>query len=188
MCSIVEWRRYLLPIFLFGASSAAEPGRELTPVRQVAIPSAGEVIKAELGTDETVHVVYNTPDGPRYVFSTNQGAIFSNPLEVVDAKSKLPGLVFDAWDLAVSPNGTVHIAMGNNAWKLKLPQEQWSFHYASRLPGAQKFEAVRNLNMKPSEGYSLAATGNEVAAAFLSDKLFAMFSSDEGRLFRRLRN
>jgi len=74
--------------------------------------------------------------------------------------------------------------MGNNAWKLKLPQEEWSLYYASLAPGAQAFAPVRNLNRKPSEGFSLAADEREaVTACFLSDQLFAMVSRDGGESF-----
>jgi len=47
-----------------------------------------------------------------------------------------PGLKFNAWDMAVSKEGRVHVAMGNNAWKLKLPQEEWALYYAALAPGA----------------------------------------------------
>ena len=50
------------------------------------------------------------------------------------------------------------------------------------LPKA--FSPVRNLNRKASEGFSLAANqSGGVAACFLSDKLFAMFSKDNGETF-----
>jgi len=76
------------------------------------------------------------------------------------------------------------VAMGNNAWKLKLPEEEWGLYYASLEPGAKAFSPVRNLNRKPSEGFSLAAGDRgSVAACFLSGKLFAMVSRDNGENF-----
>ena len=74
--------------------------------------------------------------------------------------------------------------MANNAWKLKLPQEEWSLYYASLAPGAKAFSPVQNLNRKLSEGFSLAADDRgDVTACFLSSKLFAMYSRDNGETF-----
>src|SRR5262249_39859381 len=78
----------------------------------------------------------------------------------------------------------VHVAMSTNAWKLKLPEEEWALHYARLDPGAKAFTSVRNINRKPSEGYSLAADdkGN-VSACWLSGKLYANVSRDNGKTF-----
>jgi hypothetical protein len=86
--------------------------------------------------------------------------------------------------MAVGKGSRIHVAMSTNAWKLKLPQEEWGFFYASLEPGAQAFAPVRNLNRKPSEGFSLAADdkGN-VTACWLSDKLYANVSHDNGQTF-----
>jgi hypothetical protein len=86
--------------------------------------------------------------------------------------------------MAVGKGGRIHVAMGTNAWKLKLPQEEWGFFYANLEPGAAAFSPVRNINRKPSEGFSLAADdkGN-VTACWLSDKLYANVSHDNGETF-----
>jgi hypothetical protein len=159
---------------------AAESNR----VKIVRIPGDGDVIKAQIGSDETVHVVFDSVAGPHYIRSIDHGSTFSAPLEIVDPASKKPGLEFHIWDIAIGDKGRVHVALGNNAWKLKLPQEQWSFHYATLPPAGKAFEPVRNLNRKPSEGYSLAANEKgDVAGTFLSGKLYAMVSSDAGKTF-----
>src|SRR5258708_13872780 len=74
--------------------------------------------------------------------------------------------------------------MSTNAWKLKLPQNEWGFFYTSLEPGAKAFAPVRNINRKPSEGFSLAADqkGN-VTACWLSGKLYANVSHDNGKTF-----
>jgi hypothetical protein len=86
--------------------------------------------------------------------------------------------------MAVGKGGRVHVAMGTNAWKLKLPVEEWALFYASLDPGASAFSPVRNINKKSSEGFSLAADdkGN-VTACWLSDKLYANVSHDNGETF-----
>ena len=116
--------------------------------------------------------------------STDGGKTFSEPLAVVDRQSQRPGLEFTVWDLAVGPEGRVHVALGTNAWKLKLPKEEWAFFYARLDPGAKSFAPVQNLNRQPSEGFSLAADerGN-VTACWISGKLYAQVSHDHGATF-----
>ena len=80
--------------------------------------------------------------------------------------------------------GQVHVSLGTNAWKLKLPQEEWGFYFATLQPGAKEFLPVRNINRKPSEGFSLAADDRgRVTACWLCDKLFANVSRDHGKTF-----
>jgi hypothetical protein len=78
----------------------------------------------------------------------------------------------------------IHVALSTNAWKLKLPKEEWDCFYTSLKPGAKAFAPVRNINRKPSEGFSLAADdkGN-VTACWLAGKLYANVSHDDGKTF-----
>ena len=153
-------------------------------VKVVRAPGIAKVIKAQSGSDGAIHLLFDTDDGPKYARSQDHGVTFSAPIAIVDAAAQKPGLKFSGWDLAVGRKGRVHVALGNNAWKLKLPQEEWSLYYATLAPGAQAFSPVRNLNRKPSEGFSLAADEHgSVAACFLSGKLFAMMSHDNGETF-----
>ena len=64
------------------------------------------------------------------------------------------------------------------------PRRSGASIYASLDPGASAFSPVRNINRKPSEGFSLAADdkGN-VTACWLSDKLYANVSHDNGETF-----
>lgn len=153
-------------------------------VKTIRVPGDAKVVKAQIGTDGAIHLLLDSEDGPRYIKSTDAGVTFSAPMSIVDAASQKPGLKFHSEDLAIGKDGRVHVAMANNAWKLKLPQEEWGFYYASLAPGAKAFSPVRNLNRKPSEGFSLAADerGN-VSACFLSGKLFTMVSHDDGETF-----
>lgn len=157
---------------------------EVSRVRAIRIPFAGQVIKAQLSSDGTIHLLFQTADGPRYANSHDGGGTFSPPIEVVDMAARKPGLEFHGEDLAVGKEGRVVIAMSNNAWKLKLPKEEWGLYCATLSPGAKAFNPVRNLNRTPSEGFSLATDdGGAVTACFLSGKLFAMRSSDNGENF-----
>lgn len=159
-------------------------GIETNRVRAIRAPVDGKALKAQLGADGAIHLLLDAPGGPQYVKSSDSGATFSEPMRVVDAASKKPGLKFHAEDLAVGKDGRVHVALANNAWKLKLPEEEWGLYYTSLPPGAKSFSPVRNLNRKPSEGFALAADGRgAVTACFLSGKLYAQFSRDEGEGF-----
>lgn len=163
------------------AAHAAESTSRVTAIR---VPGVTNAVKAQCGPDGTVHLLFDTEDGPHYASSRDGGASFSPPLVVVDAAARKPGLKFSAEDLAVDPDGRVHVAMSNNAWKLKLPEEEWGFYYARLTPGAKDFSPVRNINRKPSEGFSLAAgRDGAVTAGFLSGKLFTMVSRDGGESF-----
>lgn len=163
------------------ATAAVEPADR---VRLIRVPGVAKVVKAQRGADGTIHVLFDVEEGARYANSHDGGATFSPPITVVDAAAQKPGLKFAGADLAVGQDGRVHVVLGNNAWQLKLPQEEWSLYYACLAPGAKTFSPVRNLNHKPSEGFSIAAGGRgAVTAAFLSDKLFVMTSRDNGRTF-----
>jgi hypothetical protein len=163
-----------------GVKSVVGAGKVTT----LSVPDAGPVVAARIDAGGTIHLVYNSGDGPQYVQSTDRGKTFLKPISVLDRESRKPGLAFDACDLALEADGRVHVAMSTNAWKLKLPQEEWGFFYANLEPGARAFSPVRNINRKPSEGFSLAADdkGN-VTACWLSDKLYANVSHDHGKTF-----
>ena len=186
---MTQFHRSLLVSFAllslsFMAVVAAQASERVNRVNVIRVPGDAKVVKAQLGADGTLHLLLDAEDGPRYTKSTDGGVSFSAPMTIVDGASQKPGLKFQGEDLAVGTDGRVHVAMSNNAWKLKLPEEEWGFYYANLAPGAKAFSPVRNLNRKPSEGFSLAADerGN-VSACFLSGKLFAMVSHDNGETF-----
>ena len=170
--------------FSFTTILPSDAGERTDRVTAIRLPTAGQPVKAQLGTDGTIHLLLDSTDGPLYVRSQDAGATFSAPIAVVDAASQKPDLKYHVEDLAVGQGGRVHAALANNAWKLKLPQEHWGLYYASLKPGAKAFSPVRNLNRKPSEGFSLAADDSgAVTAGFLSGKLFSMVSRDGGETF-----
>ncbi len=153
-------------------------------VRTARVPGTMKVIKAQSGSDGAIHIVGDTDDGPQYVISRDGGKTFGTPIPIVDSAARKPGLKFIVWDLAVGGDGRVHVALGTNAWQLKLPKEEWGFYYAALAPGAKAFTPVRNINHKPSEGFSIA-TGERgaVVATFLAGKIYTMTSRDGGATF-----
>jgi hypothetical protein len=150
----------------------------------VPVPEGGQPVAAKIDAQGTIHLAFHAADGPRYAKSNDNGKTFTKSLPIVDRASRKPGLEFSAWDMTISPQGHVHVAMGTNAWKLKLPHEEWGFIYARLEARAKAFSAVQNINKKPSEGFSLAADerGN-ITACWLSDKLYANVSHDNGKTF-----
>jgi len=148
------------------------------------VPGGGEPVVARTDAKGTIHLLFNSPSGPQYVQTTDDGKTFGRAIGVVDRQSQKPGLEFSAWDMAVDQVGYVHVAMGTNAWKLKLPEEEWAFHYARLDPDASAFSPVQNVNHRASEGFALAADGNgNVTACWLSGKLYANISHDNGKTF-----
>lgn len=169
----------------------ADGGRatsEVAAAEVMAVPSpGGQPIAAKMDAQGVLHLVCDADGGPRYYRSEDGGRTFGRPLPIVvraTGHAKPAGLEYTVWDLAVAPNGQVHVALGTNAWKLKLPKDQWGFHYARLAHGGTAFEPLRNINGKPSEGFSLAVDGRgNVAACWLADKLYANLSSDSGATF-----
>lgn len=150
----------------------------------VETPHAGQPAAAKTDAAGKIHLLFHSEMGPRYVSSQDSGKTFSKPLAVIDPQSQQPGLEFTVWDMAVDRSGRVHVALGTNAWQLKLPQEQWGFFYTRLDPKASAFTAIRNINHKPSEGFSLAVgEDGHVTACWMADKLYANVSKDHGRTF-----
>ena len=169
---------------LLSGTIASQAADTADRVRAIRIPNAGQVVKAQAGADGAIHLLGEGHGGPQYLKSTDGGVTFSTPIPVVDRAAQKPGLKFSVWDLAVGKDGRVHVAIGTNAWQLKLPKDEWGFYYTSISPGATAFWPVRNLNHTPSEGFSLAADARgTVTAAYLAGKIMAMVSHNNGETF-----
>jgi len=171
----------LSTLFLYPPETNADHGA--SKVTTVSVPDGGKPVVAKTDEEGTIHLLYDSDDGPKYAKSSDGGLTFGPPISVVGEGSRMKGLEYSAWDMAVG-KGRIHVALGTNAWKLKLPQDDWGFFYASLDLGAAAFSPVRNINRKPSEGFSLAADdkGN-VTACWLSDKLYANVSHNNGDRF-----
>ena len=163
------------------SATADDGARQVTTVP---VPDRGRPVVAKTDAEGTIHLLYDSEDGPKYARSTDGGRTFGPAMPVVGGEQRTAGLEYSAWDMAVGQGGRIHVAMSTNAWKLKLPQEEWAYFHARLDPGATAFSPVRNINRKPSEGFSLAADekGN-VTACWLSDKLYASVSHDNGETF-----
>src|SRR6266566_4285619 len=124
---------------------AGQANERVNRVNVTHVPGGFKVVKAQLGADGAIHLLLDAEDGPRYVKSMDACVTFSAPMTIVDAASQKPGLKFQGEDLAVGKDGRVHVAMSNDAWKLKLPEEEWGFYFASLLPDAKAFSPVRKI-------------------------------------------
>ena len=74
-------------------------------VTTVSVPMGGQAMAARTDAMGTIHLVFDSPDGPHYVSSGDNGQTFSEPIALVDSASKKPGLEFITWDMAVTANG-----------------------------------------------------------------------------------
>jgi hypothetical protein len=166
------------------ANSSSDDGGAAQPVSVVHVPQGGEPIAAQIAPDGAIHLLYNLGDIPYYMTSSDGGATFTTPLPVVNQEARKQGLKFDAWSVAVGKAGAIYVAMSTNNWQVKLPNVPEGLVYATLSQGAKAFTPVRSLNEKPSEGFCVAADGQgRVAATWLSNKLYANFSTDNGRTF-----
>lgn len=168
-------------LFVPTAASAQDAASRVTTIET---PERGRPVLAKRDDEGVIHLLYEAPQGPWYVKTADEGKSFSTPLPVVDAKVRKPGLEFKAEDMAIGKAGRIHVVMSTNAWKVKLPQNEWGAYYATIDPTSKAFSPVRNINVRPSEGYSLAADdkGN-VTLSWLADKLYANVSRDNGKTF-----
>lgn len=174
--------RSFLPLVLVALTSTLAMAAD--EVTTIATPNGGQPLGAKVDAQGTIHFVYNSAAGPQYVSSTDGGKTLSKPIAVLGDLKVQKGLEYLAWDMTVSPQGHVHVAMGTNAWKLKLPKEEWGLYYTNLVPGGAAFAPVRNISGRPCEGYSLAADEQgRVTACFLADKLYALVSHDNGQSF-----
>ena len=164
------------------ARTVADDGT--STVTLVAVPERGKPVVARTDDAGLIHLLCDSEHGPIYAQSSDLGLTFRRTIPVVHPLSRPAGLEYSAWDMAIGKGGRVHVAMSTNAWKIKLPQEEWGFFYANLDPGAAAFSPVRNINRKPSEGFSLGADDHgKVTACWLSDKLYAKVSHDNGETF-----
>jgi hypothetical protein len=153
-------------------------------VRAIPTPDGGSPQHAIATADGTVHLLYEKDNEPFYVKSTDGGATFGAPLRLVDDASKKPELEFNVWDMALGKGGVVYAVLGNNAWKLKLPKDQWGLFLTTLEPNAKAFTPLRNINHEPSEGFSIAADAKgNVALSWLKGKVFFALSRDGGKTF-----
>ena len=169
----------LLPAGMFAADIGST-----TKVALVRVPNDGHAVAAKITEGGTIHLIYQSGDIPYYVKSSDHGASFSSPIAVVDKALQKPGLKFSTFSMTAGKRDQVYVAMLTNNWQTKLPDVPEGLIYATLAPGAKAFTPVRSLNQRPSEGFSLAADGNgNVAATWLSGRLFANFSHDGGKTF-----
>jgi len=173
--------------FLLGAF-AQSAWAAVPKVMTIPVPSTGGPMAAKMDAQGRIHLVYETPKGPFYTrFEDDNCNMTFAPLPLVvpgEGEVFPSGLEFITWDVAVATDGAVHVALGNNAWKLKLPHEQWGYFYTRLLPGEKSFSPLKNINQKPSEGFSLALNDKGlVTAVWMADKLYANVSEDGGKTF-----
>ena len=120
-------------------------------VRVVRVPGDVRPVRALQHSDGTVYVVSDSDRGPVVIHTKDFGKTFSEATPLVNQTSQQPGLQFDVWDAVLAPDGQLLVALGNNAWKLNLPKDQWGFFLVRRDPRTGEITPVANINKRPSE-------------------------------------
>jgi hypothetical protein len=177
-------RTPLVALTLLASSLAASAFAAAPQVTIGKTPDGAKMIDAAASADGTIHLLFQKNNMPFYATSTDGGKSVTPSIPVIKSVTAVKGLEFLAWDFAVTPDGKVIVVMGNNAWKLKLPQDQWGMYMAVLPPKATTFQPTRALNGMPSEGFSIAAGPNgDVTVGWLSGKLYWKHSRDDGKTF-----
>jgi hypothetical protein len=176
-------RWLFIPALLIGLLDG-ESINAANKIRTVAAPENGQPVVAKSDSEGAIHLIFQSKEGPQYGSSNDNGETFSKAISIVNHRARKPGLEFTPCDMAVGRDRRVHVALETNAWKLKLPREEWGYLYTHLDRDAASFAAVQNINRKPSEGFSLAADeqGN-ISACWLAGKLYANVSRDNGDTF-----
>src|SRR5262245_65557013 len=83
-------------------------------VTTVPVPGGGRPVVARTDRAGTIHLLFDSPAGPKYTRSTDDGATFSPAITVVNGDSRPAGLEKSAWYRAVGNAGGVQVAMTTN--------------------------------------------------------------------------
>lgn len=153
-------------------------------VRIVETPHQGVVPDAEIDAQGIVHVAYVSGSDAYYAYSSDEGKTFSSPLRINSEPGTVAGAMFRGPDIAAGKNGRIHVIWYVNSYQKKLPPDQWGVFHAHLDLGQNSFSKARNLNHKPSDNYSLAATDSgEVAVVWTAGKIYLNSSLDNGETF-----
>src|SRR5262249_39915195 len=97
------------------ASASAARAEHAEKVTILPVPDRGQAVSAKMDAEGTIHLLYDSADGPQYVKSTDGGKTFSPAIPVVDQGSRKPGLEFHGADMVVGKGNRIHVAMSTNA-------------------------------------------------------------------------
>src|SRR4051794_20655274 len=79
----------------------AQAGDKVNKVATVPVTDHGQAVSARADAEGTLHILYDTADGPQYVKSLDKGKTFSTAIPVVDKGSRKPGLEYHGSDMVV---------------------------------------------------------------------------------------
>ncbi len=85
-------RETVIAVFVVAHFLLTIPASGAERVRTVAAPNGGSPQHAVCAPDGTIHLLYEKDNEPLYVKSSDGGATFSEPLQLVDATSRKPGI------------------------------------------------------------------------------------------------
>ncbi len=153
-------------------------------VTVLSVPNRGLTPDAEVDAAGVIHLAYTVSNDVFYARSSNEGAGFSAPWRVNSELNTSHAGMFRGPDLALGQAGRPHVIWYSNGYQRKLPKDQWGVLYSHLAADEKFFVPARNLNRKPSDNYSLAATAQGRLAVFwMADGLFLQESLDNGATF-----
>jgi hypothetical protein len=178
-------RVVVFAMILLGGIAAPMRAAALPVVTVVPPPDGGEVPDAVIDSQGRIHLVYVKSDDAYYVTSTDQGRTFSHPLRInSDPGTVQPPGMFRGPVVALGKDDQVHVVWWVNAHPRKRPKNESGVYYSQLNPTRDAFLPARNINMRPSDNYSVAADrhGN-VAVIWTAEAVYANLSRDGGKTF-----
>jgi hypothetical protein len=161
--------------------AASLPAFAAEKVTVVATPDHGAVPDAEVARDGAVHVAFAKGNDMFYAVTKDDAATWSTPLRVNSATGTgHPAHSFRGPDIALGAGGQVHVVWYPGGKHQGITAEG-GVRYSRLVAG--NFEPERNLNKRPSENFSLAVDGNNVAVISTARGMWVSQSSDGGATF-----
>jgi hypothetical protein len=175
----------VLALLLVGALAVPIPAATTPSVVVVPPPDGGEVPDAAIDSQGRIHLVYVKGNDAYYVTSGDQGRTLSRPLRVNSEPGTVhPAEMYRGPVIAIGKDDQVHVVWWVNAYQRQRPKNEWGVYYSRLNPARDAFLPAQNINMRPSDNYSVAADRNgNVAVVWTADALSVNLSRDGGKTF-----
>jgi hypothetical protein len=152
-------------------------------VRIVPTPGTGIVPAMQADSAGLLHVVYLQGADLFHCTSSNGGASFGEPMRINDQAGFADGGLFRGPKLVLGEGGALHVVWYSRAWSSSPDKTRQGAMY-SRAASGQPFAPARNVGGEPSDGFSIAVNGQQVAVAWHNGEVLKVArSTDAGSEF-----